>query len=144
MQSHRVLAIDRRCVDQGGNWYWTVWVDYLESSSERPTDTAVSRSKPRIDYKDVLSPEDFEVFAQLRTLRKEMAGEDGVALYRVFTNEQLAQIVQSRVRTQDDLRQIGGIGDARLEKYGSRVVDLLNKLWKDSDEEGGETAESDH
>jgi superfamily II DNA helicase RecQ len=140
--NHRVLAVDRHWVDEGRNSFWTVWVDYLEASATA-SDGATSGSKRRIDYKEVLSPEDFEVFARLRGLRKEIAGEDGIVLYNVFTNEQLAKIVQGRVRTPEDLRQIAGIGDARAEKYGPRILDLLSTVWKDSDEESAETSGTD-
>ncbi|MFC1572678.1 HRDC domain-containing protein [Candidatus Eisenbacteria bacterium] len=139
MRCHRVLAVDRQWIDQGLNSLWVVSVDYLESSATESGDTN-SGSKRRVDYKEVLSPEDFEVFAGLRGLRKEIAAEDGVALYNVFTNEQLAQIVQGKVRTPEDLRQIAGIGEARAEKYGPRVLDFLSTVWDDSNEEGGEAA----
>jgi superfamily II DNA helicase RecQ len=142
--THRVLTVDRRWVDQGANSFWAVWVDCLESSADAGSGTGTSGSRSKIDYKEVLSPEEFEVYAQLRALRKEIAEEDGVALYNVFTNEQLAQMVQKRARTRQDLRQIAGIGDARAEKYGPRVLERLSKVWKDSDEEGGETAGTDH
>ncbi len=31
--SHRVLAIDRRCVASGGEAYWAVCVDYLDAAA---------------------------------------------------------------------------------------------------------------
>ena len=85
--SHRVLSVERQLVDQGENSFWAIWVDYLESPSGAATEPGGERSKKRIDYKEVLSPEDFEVFAELRTLRKEIATKEGVQLYAVFTNE---------------------------------------------------------
>ena len=84
IRGHRVLAVDRRWVDQGGNSFWSVWVDYLDAASEPPAGSTASESKKKVDYREVLSPEDFEVFAQLRVLRKEMAAEDGVALGPLF------------------------------------------------------------
>ena len=106
IRSHRVLAVDRRWVDEGGNSFWSVWVDYLDPAPEPPAGSTASESKKKVDYREVLSPEDFEVFAQLRVLRKEMAAEDGVALYNVFTNEQLARIVQGRVRAKSELERL--------------------------------------
>ena len=67
MRSHRVLAVDRQWIDQGLNSLWAVWVDYLEASGAA-ADEVASGTKRRVDYKEVLSPEDFEVFARLRGL----------------------------------------------------------------------------
>ena len=52
---------------------------------------AEGRNEGRIDYKEVLSAPEFERFARLRLLRKELAEKEGVPAYAIFTNEQLAQ-----------------------------------------------------
>lgn len=84
--------------------------------------------KKSIDYREVLSAEDFAVYAKLRDLRKQLAERDGVPPYAVFTNEQLAAIVQGRVDNLTALKAIDGIGDARVEKYGLSVLTLLQGL----------------
>lgn len=138
LRSHRILTTERRWVDMGMDSYWCILVDYLEGSPPKGANSA--STKRRIDYREVLNEEDFSVFAQLRNLRKTMATEDDVALYNVFTNEQLAQIVQGRVRTKADLQRIDGIGQARIEKYGERLLDFLNTLLKGAkDEASGES-----
>ena len=43
------------------------------------------------DYKQVLKPEEFEVFSRLREWRKGVAEKEGVPVYVVFSNEQLAE-----------------------------------------------------
>ena len=58
------------------------------------------------------------MFARLREIRKEIAQADAVPVYTVFTNEQLAQMVQARATTKAALEKIAGVGDARIEKYG--------------------------
>ena len=45
--------------------------------------------------------------------------------YALFTNEQLAEMVQRRVRTLAALREIAGVGEARIEKYGEDFLDIL-------------------
>jgi superfamily II DNA helicase RecQ len=89
------------------------------------------------DYKEILSPDDFAVFAKLRELRKEMAQAEAVPVYTIFTNEQLAQMVQDRCGSKADLEKVAGVGDARIEKYGPRFLGLLQDQWKDSNEAGG-------
>ena len=50
----------------------------------------------KVDFKEVLSDPEFAVFARLRALRKERADAEGVPAYALFTNEQLAEMVQRR------------------------------------------------
>src|SRR5262249_18188096 len=61
--------------------------------------------------------------------------------YTVFTNEQLAQMVQARATSKAALEQVAGVGDARIEKYGERVLAILRQQWsgdgKDRDATGG-------
>ena len=48
------------------------------------------------------------MFARLRALRKETADAEGVPAYALFTNDQLAEMVQRRVVTAAALREIAG------------------------------------
>ncbi|MFI5387938.1 MAG: HRDC domain-containing protein, partial [Fimbriimonadales bacterium] len=67
----------------------------------------------RTNYREVLDAEDFAVFAKLREIRKAIAQAEGVPVYTIFTNEQLAQIVQARASTESALEQVVGVGDGR-------------------------------
>jgi superfamily II DNA helicase RecQ len=128
LRSHRVLAVDRRWVERGSNSFWSFCVDYLESGSSTTfskNNGGVGRSK--VDYREVLSPEDFAVFARLRQIRQDIAQKEAVPVYTVFTNEQLAQMVKGRVTTKTALEKIAGLGDARIEKYGERVLEVLRR-----------------
>src|SRR6516165_9727052 len=100
LRSHRVLSVDRRWVDQGSESFWSFCVDYLElggGGSPPPGKNGPVRGK--VDNREVLSPEDFAVFARLRQVHKEVAQVEAVPVYTVFTNEQLAQMVQARATT---------------------------------------------
>jgi len=62
-------------------------------------------------------------------VRKQIAQEEAVPVYVVFTNEQLAQMVRSRVTTKEAMEQIEGVGDARIEKYGPMLLEHLKQQW---------------
>ena len=68
------------------------------------------------------------MFSRLRQLRKDLAQSEAVPVYALFTNEQLAQMVQRRCRTRSDLAQIEGIGESKIEKYAERLLPLLLAL----------------
>ena len=48
-------------------------------------------------------------------------------VYTIFTNEQLAQMVTEAGATKAALEKIAGVGDARVEKYGPRFLELLGE-----------------
>jgi hypothetical protein len=68
LRSHRVLAVERRWVDQGENSCWSFCVDDLESAGSAPASSKDHGSRMKVDYREQLSPEDFAVFARLRKL----------------------------------------------------------------------------
>ena len=78
-----------------------------------------------MDYRELLKPEEFEVFSTLRDWRKEVAEKEGVPVYTIFTNEQLADMVRRRVSSKTQLKEIDGVGDGRLEKYADAVLGRL-------------------
>lgn len=121
LNSVRVLCVDREFVSDGTNSFWSICVQH-QSPGQRPAGIG---KKPPVDYKEVLSPEAFAIFARLRELRKSIAAEEAIPPYSIFTNEQLAQMVQRNVQTAAALQEIPGIGEARVSKYGSRFLPLI-------------------
>ena len=80
------MTVERQLVEAGQNSFWTYCVEFLATAG-----LPEGRNEGRIDYKEVLSAPEFERFARLRLLRKELAEKEGVPAYAIFTNEQLAQ-----------------------------------------------------
>lgn len=137
---HRVTSIERQLVSDRSGAYWALCVTYVEGGSSRPP----APKKGKVDYREVLPPEEFEVFARLRRLRKELAERDGVPLYALFTNEQLAAMVQQSIRTSEDLGRLAGVGPARVAKYGPAFLEHLAALpTPSSGEEVGDASDGD-
>lgn len=127
LSSHRIAEIRKELISDGANSFWSVFVT---SVSLKP---AVSMTnKGRIDYREILSPEDFEVYSRLRTLRKELSERDGAPPYTIFTNEQIAEMSKLRIQTVAELRNINGVDAVRAEKYGElfllQVTNTADKL----------------
>jgi superfamily II DNA helicase RecQ len=141
VRSHKVLSVDRRWVEQGPASFWCFCIDYLESPAGTFSGGNGRPSGPRakVDYREVLNPQDFAVFVKLRDLRKEIAQAEAVPVYTIFTNEQLAQMVQGKVATKAALEKIAGVGDARIDKYGERFLALLGQAQGRGDESNGKT-----
>ena len=125
--AHRVVAVDRQWQADGANSYWAVCVTTAPGPGAMPDALKAERGKPaaRLDYKELLNEADFQVFADLRSWRKAVAERDGVPVYAVFTNEQLAEMATRRAGTLAALDSIEGIGPARLDRYGAAVLARL-------------------
>jgi superfamily II DNA helicase RecQ len=54
-----------------------------------------------------------------------VAEKEGVPVYVVFTNEQLAEMVKKKVSSKAALKEIEGVGEARVEKYGDAVLERM-------------------
>jgi superfamily II DNA helicase RecQ len=136
LQSHKVLSVEQHWVDRGADSFWSFCVDYHDyhASATKSASTTVRGKKSQVDYREVLNEEDFAVYSELRELRKQLAQQESVAVYVVFTNEQLAEMVQQRVATKADLERIVGAGSARIGKYGEQFLELLSKQWSSDHE----------
>ena len=116
-----VLEVDRQFVADGQNSYWSLCVTTADAAGE-PDKAGKPANRKGIDYKEVLSPEHFAVFARLRELRKRLAEEQDAPVYAIFTNEKLAAIAQLRNPNRAALASIEGIGEKRLELYAEAVL----------------------
>jgi superfamily II DNA helicase RecQ len=132
----RVLAVRREFIADGANSAWVFCVELvsgpgplpaaLRAAGSRAADAPQSRPRAdAVDYKLLLSEPDFALFAALRSLRKQLAQAEGVPVYAVFSNEQLAAIVTRQAQTRAALGEIEGIGPARLDKYAGPVLACL-------------------
>lgn len=140
LRHNRILTIHREFVHDAENSYWSLAVEYLSGKNQTTEQPRGRSGKNRVDYKEVLSPEDFGLFARLREWRKEKAGEAGMPVYTIFTNEQLAQIAVQRIFSKTGMREIEGIGESRIKKYGDAVIQLMRELTtvkQQPDETGG-------
>ena len=122
---HRLVSVDKRFVENGEFCFWSVCVVYLEVSSSPSKPTAALNKRAQVDYRETLNEQDFAAYSKLRELRKALADSDGVPIYAVFTNAQLADMVTNGATSLTALGEINGIGSAKLDKYGKHFVSVL-------------------
>jgi ATP-dependent DNA helicase RecQ len=72
-----------------------------------------------------LEGEDHSTFERLRLWRRQKAQRDGVPPYVVFHDATLAAIAAARPRSLADLARTPGVGEAKIARYGSELLDLL-------------------
>ena len=122
LASHRIIAIDREFVQDGRGSAWAFCVSYDEPGERN---ASISRRGTKVDYKEVLSEREFEVYARLREMRKQLAEKEGIPAYAVFKNEQLAAMVKGGIDSLSALGEIPGVGTARAAKYGRPFLALI-------------------
>lgn len=67
------------------------------------------------------------LFQELRTLRKQLADQQRVPAYIVFSDAVLREMAARRPVTPADLLDVPGIGPAKLERYGQAFLELLRR-----------------
>lgn len=138
----KVLCVHREFVQNGDRSCWALAVEYMPQAGGKSV-AAPDAQKNRVDYRELLGAADFDLFVSLRSWRKELAQKEGVPVYTVFTNDQLAEISRLRCDSKAALQKINGIGRGRIEKYGAAVLEAMRQVGVPHDAEpeteGGES-----
>ncbi len=126
LRSVRVLGIDKTLIQRGGQSYWSIFVEYLprRAGGDRER-SGEGRPRSSVDYREVLDAATFARFSCLREARRTLAERDGVPVYTVVTNAQLADIAIRQPRTLAELAAVDGLGKSRLDKYGAGLLEAL-------------------
>jgi ATP-dependent DNA helicase RecQ len=74
-----------------------------------------------------VTPEDIELWEALRRLRSELAKDQGVPPYVIFHDATLRELVERKPSTLEAFATIGGVGAAKLERYGARFLEVLTR-----------------
>jgi ATP-dependent DNA helicase RecQ len=72
-----------------------------------------------------LEPADQELFEALRELRKRLADAQGVPPYVIFGDATLIQMSRDKPRNEEDMLEINGVGQVKLERYGADFLDVI-------------------
>lgn len=94
-----------------------------------PGTTAAYERRPSSPVADAgvsLSGAEVKSILALKKWRADAAAVEGVPLYMVAQNRWLEEMVRMPAKTLDDLRKIGGFSEWRVQKYGPRIVEILN------------------
>ncbi|WP_416306568.1 DNA helicase RecQ [Neptunicella sp. SCSIO 80796] len=90
---------------------------------------AVPRLSLKVSRKDKLAQRhyDRELFAKLKHLRKQIAEQDQVPPFVVFSDVSLADMAEQLPGSISEFLAISGVGQTKLERYGERFLALINK-----------------
>lgn len=73
-----------------------------------------------------------ELFERLRTLRGQIAAQQGVPSYIVFTNASLSDMCARLPRTKEAFMEVSGVGSAKLSRYGDEFLHEIDMYLQDN------------
>lgn len=70
---------------------------------------------------------DEELFEAMRILRTELADQQGVPPYVIFSDASLIEMARKRPQTSETFRFISGVGELKLQRYGEQFMDIIRE-----------------
>ncbi len=131
LRSRRIVNVEKRLIDGERGTGWLFLVEYGEELKPQG-----GSNNARIDYREILNQQEYALFDRLRELRKTISEKQGVPVYAIFTNEQLAAMVKSPPATLGDFHTISGVGEGRVKQYGEAFLALLLNRQAENGEAG--------
>lgn len=118
LRANKIIDIRRELAIYEGNSCWTFCVTYMLPNKPSSTESGLHDNTKRVDYKNVLEPDIFDKFSNLRKIRKQIAEREAIPAYAIFTDAELAEMARLDVLTAESIKKIPGIGKKKAEKYG--------------------------
>ncbi len=84
-----------------------------------------SSAKPKQAEQD-LSETELELFTRLKEIRSSLAQKQNVPAFMIFHDKTLRDMARKRPKTIDDMAEVHGVGKAKLQRFGTAFIDVLN------------------
>ena len=95
----------------------------MAKEQEKPEKTTVKKKKKTAGV--LLSNEQEALFEKLRQLRMEIAKEEKVPPYIVFSDKTLVHMCQVRPENKAQMLKVSGVGEFKYQKYGERFLEVI-------------------
>jgi ATP-dependent DNA helicase RecQ len=123
----RISGVGDEKLKQYGEIFTEVIQTYARKNNLIEKNIPMKRTgKPRRQQSDAVDTEyDMDLFEQLRVLRKELADEQEVPAFVVFSDRVLRQLAFYMPQSEEDFLKINGVGDAKLKQYGKIFTEVI-------------------
>ena len=98
--------------------YWTVFIEY------EPVLEPDKAKEP------IFSEAEQLLYQRLREWRKGEAEQQGVPVYIVANNKELADLVRKAPTSLEALKSIRGFGQKKVERYGKHIIELIKGFYE--------------
>ena len=96
-----------------------------------PEQGTMKKSLPQLQVVTTTTEE--KLFLHLKNLRKSIAGQAGVPPYIIFPDKSLREMAHSKPCDLHHFRNIGGVGEIKLEKYGLVFTSAINNFCEENE-----------
>ena len=96
---------------------------YDEKEPERKKQTGAKRKKT-----DELTSEGYDLFEKLRALRLEIAREESMPPYIIFSDKTLIDMCVKKPTNKEEMLNVSGVGEHKFAKYGERFIEAICKM----------------
>ncbi|HMO40056.1 MAG TPA: HRDC domain-containing protein [Saprospiraceae bacterium] len=128
LRGNKILEVENQLVNNEHGAYWCFCVRYIE----RAFPEGDTKKKAKVDYRSVLDEATFQKFSKLRQTRKQVAAEEGISAFIIFTDEELAELAKLDEITEKSMLAIKGVGEKKVERFAKYFITQT-----DSDEAAG-------
>ena len=87
----------------------------------------LEKKKGEPSLKESAAPYDNQLFELLRSLRKQIADEQGIPPYVVFSDRTLRDMAAHLPRSAEAMLSISGVGEVKLQRYGGQFLTLIDR-----------------
>lgn len=99
---------------------------FMKTAKERPKPAAGTKEK-KISVSAGQQDIDRGLFEKLRALRLEIARQEKVPPYIVFSDKTLVQMCILKPQDRTEMLRVSGVGEMKYAKYGERFLEVLRK-----------------
>ena len=93
------------------------------------TNTEFSAKKSTARHKtDALNSRGLELFEALRTLRMQIAKEEALPPYLVFSDKTLVDMCVRQPFCKDEMLAVSGVGENKYSKYGQKFLNRIKEF----------------
>ena len=95
--------------------------------NKKSMDILLGKQKVMFLLKEDEKPINKELFERLKVWRRIKANKENVKPYIIFSDSSLMEIVNILPKNLEELKEIRGVGEKKLQKYGEEIIDIINK-----------------
>ncbi len=97
----------------------------ITDDDKLPERTAASNKKAKAT--DVLTSAGYELFDRLRELRLELAREENLPPYIIFSDKTLIDMAAKVPASKSEMLNVSGVGENKFSKYGEKFLSVVEK-----------------
>lgn len=98
---------------------------FIEESGEKEREP--KQKKENEPEQSIGNIENTPLYKDLKQFRLETSKAEGVKPYFIYNNAQMEQLIAAMPKTIDDIKKISGFGDAKCQKYGKEVLEIIKR-----------------